>query len=98
MDLLLDETIQFLLICYVERVRTDFVLPMLADKIIKAILSAADSDDFASFLHEPIRKGSSYTGCSTNHENVFILERHSELYLIDLISAEAKNTMAGRLV
>ena len=76
--LLLNETVHSLRGCDVESVGAGTVLSMLADKIVKPILSAANGDDFGTFLDESIGEGSSNAGCSADHEDMFVPKRHFE--------------------
>ena len=54
------------------------VFAMLADKVVKSVLSATDCSDLGAFLDETICKASTNAGRSSDHENGFVLESHCE--------------------
>ena len=49
---------------------------MLADEVIKSVLSAAYRDDFGALLDKALGHCGTDAGCGSDHENMFVLERH----------------------
>ena len=52
------------------------IFPMPADEVIQSVLSAAHCDDFGAFLDKPVGHCGANAGCSTDHEDGFVLESH----------------------
>lgn len=55
---------------------TGLVFAMSVDEVIEPVLSAADRDDFRAFLDKTVGHCGTDARCSTDHEDVFVLERH----------------------
>ena len=60
---------------------------MSADEVVESTLSAAHCNDFGAFLDKAIGYCSADARCSTNHEDMFVLERH----LRDLVFCRWRN-------
>lgn len=52
------------------------MIPVFADEIIESVLSATNCDDFRAFLNKAVGHCSTDARCSTDDENVSVLERH----------------------
>ena len=75
-DSLANKSIHALSIVDIEFSSAGLVFAMFADEVVKPVLPATDCDDPGAFLDEAVCKASTDAGRSSDHENVFVLERH----------------------
>lgn len=52
------------------------VFSVFSDELIESVSSAAHCDDFGAFLDKAVGHCGTNAGSGTDHEDVFVLERH----------------------
>ena len=70
------ELVHVLTIGDVEFCGTGFIFPMPVDEGVESVLPAAHCDDFGAFLDKAVGHCGTDARCSTDHKDVFVLERH----------------------
>ena len=82
-DVPLHEIRNGLHICNVERLRTDFLLTMLGDKCVEAVLTTANGGDFYAFLDQAIGHAMANARGGTNHEDMLESKRgHGSVFRV----------------
>lgn len=77
-DQLADEGVHMCPVTNIELYTAGILFAMFSDEVIQSILSATNCNDLGAFLNQAAAHGTSNTRRCTDHENMFVRERHYE--------------------